>query len=526
MSITAAVATALDQYEFDEETGFDRQADAELPCLHCVLSAHRDGRETPPRCTLYKRDQKTYTAVYPSTAEAMRVTQAYWNALDSEFSTDRPLTRFEKWRVMQNLLPTGSFLPEIHDNATIEENLRRTVTAYARECREANTFVVVLERLPTAFETPFDGENDRKKAKLPPMELPDDLIEGMERLIAGAVGTISKETSCNVVRTIGQGRIRRGAAQATPQKRRRALKADNDDLEESSIQHSEALELMARPRAAIRKLSWLVWAFRFFKASQGLQCTVASPKLVRSVQSDARRWPVVTVKANDRGGVLVISEPERNNGQSIAGTEAIMSKLACLRPSPHGQSQSLSSLRRPFTEREQRAPNPKDGQIPFADIDFFSTVLFFKASLDYRILPDFSPSKTAILHLSRQMPGTNSTSMHWRRVADLRDTTKVRGVHPPLDTKYKIVYKEYRSVVKPLNAEPERFLRRENVDTNGLSYCEVYSIPEWNYNYCALVKTAPRSETFIVSELERRFDYWFSANEPNEPNEPTISPFP
>ncbi|KAF5633320.1 uncharacterized protein FTJAE_7217 [Fusarium tjaetaba] len=196
----------------------------------------------------------------PSRAAARRVTQAYWNALDSEFSTDRPLTRLEKWRVMQCVLEAASALrflvvalsnpcrttsrnpngvaptgPEIHDDTTIEGDIRRTVPAYTRECREANAFVAALERLPTAFETPVDGENDRKKAKLPPMELHDEFIEDMERLVAEG-----KETVCNAVRTIGQGPVRRGAAQATPQKRRRALKEDDDDLQKSSIRDSES----------------------------------------------------------------------------------------------------------------------------------------------------------------------------------------------------------------------------------------------------------------------------------------------
>ncbi|KAF5593525.1 hypothetical protein FPCIR_5224 [Fusarium pseudocircinatum] len=67
---------------------------------------------------------------------------------------------------------------------------------------------------------------------------------------------------------------------------------------------------------------------------------------------------------------------------------------------------------------------------------------------------------------------------------------KVRGVHPPLEDKYKIVQKEYSPSVKPLNPEPE-------------------TIPKWRYNHCELVKTAPQSGAFVVSELERRFDYWY-----------------
>ncbi|KAG5766797.1 hypothetical protein H9Q72_005169 [Fusarium xylarioides] len=129
--------------------------------------------------------------------------------------------------------------PEIHDNATIEENIRQTVSAYARECREANAFVAVLERLPTAFETPADREDRDEKAKLPPMELPDEFIDVMDRLIAEG-----NQPARNTVRTI-QGPVRHGAAQDTPQKRQRALKEDNDEVEESSIWDSEAPELMA-----------------------------------------------------------------------------------------------------------------------------------------------------------------------------------------------------------------------------------------------------------------------------------------
>ncbi|KAF5983498.1 hypothetical protein FCOIX_3229 [Fusarium coicis] len=58
-------------------------------------------------------------------------------------------------------------------------------------------------------------------------------------------------------------------AQATPQKRRRALKEDDDELEESSIWDSEAPELVAL-FPVTRKLSWLVGALGSLKASQGV----------------------------------------------------------------------------------------------------------------------------------------------------------------------------------------------------------------------------------------------------------------
>ncbi|KAF5643149.1 hypothetical protein F52700_2864 [Fusarium sp. NRRL 52700] len=72
--------------------------------------------------------------------------------------------------------------PEVHDDATIEANFRRTVLAHARECHKADVFVAVLERLSAVFETPGNGEDRRKKAKLPPMELPDNVIDDMNRL--------------------------------------------------------------------------------------------------------------------------------------------------------------------------------------------------------------------------------------------------------------------------------------------------------------------------------------------------------
>ncbi|KAF5549047.1 hypothetical protein FMEXI_4389 [Fusarium mexicanum] len=100
--------------------------------------------------------------------------------------------------------------------------------------------------------------------------------------------------------------------------------------------------------------------------------------------------------------------------------------------------------------------------------------------------------------------------MHWGQVADLRDTRKVRGVYPPLDDKYTINHKQYRPQRRSLDDDPATYLRREIVDTNDLSYCEVYSIPPIRKNHCALVKTAPRSGAFVVSELERKFDYWYA----------------
>ncbi|KAF5665571.1 hypothetical protein FCIRC_10498 [Fusarium circinatum] len=278
MSIAGAVTTALAQFEFDEETGFHRLGGTELPCLHCVLSAHRDGRlvcvvdDGPSRCTLCKRDHKKCTAIPP---ELKSVIQAYWNACHDEFSTDRALTRLQKWRAMQSLVnplrtssrnPNGvapvvraqelasnrelltlcyrvQTAPEVHDTAIIEENIRRSVHAYVRECREANVFVAVLRRLPTAFETPVDGKDDRKRAKLPPAELPDQFVNDMERLIAEG-----KLAARNTVRIVGQAPVHRGAAQATPQKwRRQPEEREDTPPPEEEIRVSEAPDDPSRP---------------------------------------------------------------------------------------------------------------------------------------------------------------------------------------------------------------------------------------------------------------------------------------
>ncbi|KAF5702768.1 hypothetical protein FMUND_13323 [Fusarium mundagurra] len=417
MSIAAAIATALEHMNLTK-----RRASIASPAQSSRASIgpslpHRDGRlvcvvdDMSSRCTFCKRDHKKCTAIPP---ELKPVIQAYWNALHSEFSTDRPLTRLEKWRAA----------PEIHDNATIEENIRRTDPAYARECREANAFVAVLERLPTAFETPVDGEDRHKKARLPPMELPDEFTEDMGRLIAK--GNLATR---NVARTVGHGPFRRGSAQATPQKRRRALKEDDDKLEEGSggllkLLRNLMLDLVVASAIAARLANSLVVvplvgqynpAARktrpklriqvleisenpnFGALLQGISWNLVHRSLLYSqTRGDG---PVAIVKANDRGGVLVITEFERNNDQSIAGNEARIGM-----------------------------------------------------------------------------------------VTDLHDATKVRGIHAPLEHKYSIVHKQYRLSVKPLNPEPETYLRRENVATNDLSYCKVYSIPQGNENHYALVK--------------------------------------
>ncbi|KAF5530251.1 hypothetical protein FPHYL_14113 [Fusarium phyllophilum] len=114
--------------------------------------------------------------------------------------------------MLRNSLPTGSFSQfptefRLAPRSTITQLSRRTfantVTAYARECPEADAFVAAIERLPTAFKTPVDGENDGRNAKFPPTNF--NSINWLAR---------------NAVRTISQGPVRRGVAQATPQKRR------------------------------------------------------------------------------------------------------------------------------------------------------------------------------------------------------------------------------------------------------------------------------------------------------------------
>ncbi|KAF5597627.1 uncharacterized protein FSUBG_8459 [Fusarium subglutinans] len=217
MSIAAAVTTALAQFEFDEETGFNRLWGTELPCLHCVLSAHRDGRlvcvvvDEPSRCTFCKRDHKKCIA-RRRLSGPLRTSSRNPNGV-------APVVRAQELASNRELLTLCyrvQTAPEVHDTATIEENIRRSVHAYVRECREANVFVAVLRRLPTALETPVDGKDDRKRAKLPLAELPDQFVNDMERLIVEG-----KPAARNTVRTVGQGPVRRGAAQATPQKRRR-----------------------------------------------------------------------------------------------------------------------------------------------------------------------------------------------------------------------------------------------------------------------------------------------------------------
>ncbi|KAF5549048.1 hypothetical protein FMEXI_4390 [Fusarium mexicanum] len=393
--------------------------------------------------------------------ELKLVIQPYWNALHDEFTLANPcrtssqnpngiapVVQAQELASNRELLTLSyrvQAAPEVHDNATIEENIRRSVPAYARECHEANVFVAVLQRLPTAFETPVDGNDDRKRAKLPPVELPDQFVNDMERLIAEG-----KPAARNTVRTVGQGPVRRGAAQATPQKRRRQPEEREDTPPpEEEIRVSEAPgdpspapessqprrrrssegnnRLQQRRSACSRPHHFnnnnnRVNFVHLSSSSTPSRCTLldssfilSSPQLCTSCRpsdshfsarlpvlnpfvqqpdslslpswhlfvaaldqaaiptsrdsspnSDVRLslWlstllskavysqirgdgPVAIVKANDRGGVLVITELERNNDQSIAGTEARMSELLwhAFVQVTHGQSKSLSSLR-------------------------------------------------------------------------------------------------------------------------------------------------------------------------------------
>ncbi|CVK97788.1 uncharacterized protein FPRN_10812 [Fusarium proliferatum] len=162
--------------------------------------------------------------------ELKAVVQTYWNALHAEFTADR--SGLEKWRVMQCVLEAASALrslvaalsnpcrttlrnrtgiapviqaQELASNQelltlsyrgqvkisvallaprSITQNICRTVPAYVAQCPEADAFVAVLERLPTAFEMPLEGDNSRKRAKFPSTELPDKFIDDMDRLVA------------------------------------------------------------------------------------------------------------------------------------------------------------------------------------------------------------------------------------------------------------------------------------------------------------------------------------------------------
>jgi hypothetical protein len=95
-----------------------------------------------------------------------------------------------------------------------------------------------------------------------------------------------------------------------------------------------------------------------------------------------------------------------------------------------------------------------------------------------------------------------------RLVAALRHPTQPRGHHSPVEDRYQIEHGQYNPEIRSLTDEAATYLRRENVNPNHLSYCEVTSIPYWK-NHCALVKTAPRSGMLAVSELDRQFDYHY-----------------
>ncbi|KAF4946666.1 hypothetical protein FGADI_11014 [Fusarium gaditjirri] len=133
----------LSRFEFDEETCFNRLADLELPYLHCALSAHRDARlvcvvdDMPSRCTLCKRDHRNPPELKP-------VLKAYWNALHTEFTADRTLTRLEKWRVMESTVPSTS-LQESYAPSSFSSSLAIKSTLQA-------------EMAPSAIPSPGDCE--------------------------------------------------------------------------------------------------------------------------------------------------------------------------------------------------------------------------------------------------------------------------------------------------------------------------------------------------------------------------------
>ncbi|RGP80933.1 hypothetical protein FLONG3_945 [Fusarium longipes] len=108
---------------------------------------------------------------------------------------------------------------EVYSPAVVAGNLARLTPSYARESLEGGAFASLLERLDLAADTPIPGENSRKKADWP-AELDNAFIALMNCCIAD--GNPAPRV---MVRYIGQGPVRRGAAQATPQQRRRNASA-------------------------------------------------------------------------------------------------------------------------------------------------------------------------------------------------------------------------------------------------------------------------------------------------------------
>ncbi|KAG4282390.1 hypothetical protein FPRO06_09063 [Fusarium proliferatum] len=139
--------------------------------------------------------------------ELKAVVQTYWNALHAEFTADR--SGLEKWRVMQCVLEAASALRSLvaalsnpcrttlrnrtgiapviqaQELASNQELLTLSYRGQARpEIHNTKHLPNLLERLPTAFEMPLEGDNSRKRAKFPSTELPDKFIDDMDRLVA------------------------------------------------------------------------------------------------------------------------------------------------------------------------------------------------------------------------------------------------------------------------------------------------------------------------------------------------------
>ncbi|KAF5593526.1 hypothetical protein FPCIR_5225 [Fusarium pseudocircinatum] len=149
MLIVAAVATALQQYEFEEEK---RRASIARPTLssRASIAPFLPISTGDLSVSLMKRrlDAPSARVLLLSKRSNLPTTES-----SSQFPTEFRLA----------LRSTATRLSR--------KTFAGTVPAYARESSEADACVAALERLTTAFETPVDGGNDRKKAKFPPTEL-------------------------------------------------------------------------------------------------------------------------------------------------------------------------------------------------------------------------------------------------------------------------------------------------------------------------------------------------------------------
>ncbi|KAF4334484.1 hypothetical protein FBEOM_11684 [Fusarium beomiforme] len=161
--------------------------------------------------------------------------------MNDHTTSDLILTPLERWRVVECMKELDSALRaladvfanpcritarnplgnapllqnnEYHSPVAVKENLRRLAPSYTRQCVEADTFAMLLERFDLAASTPLDHETARKKGKWP-KELPASFVSLINRCISDG-----NPIPRIVVRYAGQGPVRRGAAQATPQKHR------------------------------------------------------------------------------------------------------------------------------------------------------------------------------------------------------------------------------------------------------------------------------------------------------------------